>query len=355
MSASLRHIAREAGVSPAVVSRLFRGDPNLRISDQRRAAVFQARDRLGGVKVRPSRLSHVIVAPIGVARPQAYINRNILEDRTYSTCQQELKKRGYDLRFEHLPEADVCNHLKQWIAAPRAPDGMLILWNYCTPDLAEMLRTYAFPHVSNDFTREHLGINTVCQHATAGMRQAVEHLVELGHRRIAFMGQRHFFRYPMMVSTMAALDLPLNPADHCWLEPVQYPENIDQLRDHARAAFDAWFDAHPGVTALVCSRDHAALGVVDAMRRRGLVPGRDLSVIGYDNIEVHNPRPGEKPVLTTIDLPFERIGRRMAELLLNQILHGQTQIIHERVPVSLVVRETTGPCPKRPGLKGGSP
>jgi DNA-binding LacI/PurR family transcriptional regulator len=181
------------------------------------------------------------------------------------------------------------------------------------------------------------------------MRQAVEHLVNLGHRRIAFMGQPRFFRYPMMVSTMTALDLPLNPSDNCWLEPVRYPQDVDELRERARDAFDGWFQRHRHVTAVVCSRDHVALGVVDAMKRRGLVPGRDLSVIGYDNLEVHRRRPGEKPILTTIDLPFERVGRRMAELLLNQILHGQTAIIHERVPVSLVVRETTGPCLGRPG------
>jgi DNA-binding LacI/PurR family transcriptional regulator len=345
----MRHIAREAGVSPAVVSRLFRGDPELRISDQRRREIFEARDRLGGVKVRPSKLSHVIVSPVGLSQDQAYIKRNILEDRTYRTFEQELKKRGYRLRFEHLPEAEVCGRLKRWIGSPGRPDGMLVLWNYCTPELAHMLRMYAFPHVSNDFTREHLEINTVCQHATAGMRQAVEHLAGLGHRRIAFVGQTKFYRYPMMVSTMTALDLPLNPSDNCWLEPVRYPQDVDELRERARDAFDGWFQRHRHVTAVVCSRDHVALGVVDAMKRRGLVPGRDLSVIGYDNLEVHRPRPGEKPILTTIDLPFERVGRRMAELLLNQILHGQTAIIHERVPVSLVVRETTGPCLGRPG------
>ena len=82
---------------------------------------------------------------------------------------------------------------------------------------------------------------------------------------------------------------------------------------------------------------------VDAMLRAGLTPGRELSLVGYDNTEEQFPIPGHRPILTTINNPFERVGRRMAELLMNQVLHGQTAIIHERVPVSLVVRQTTGP------------
>jgi DNA-binding LacI/PurR family transcriptional regulator len=75
-----------------------------------------------------------------------------------------------------------------------------------------------------------------------------------------------------------------------------------------------------------------------------MVAGRELSVVGYDDIEGQGLLASERPILTTINNPFERIGRRMAELLLNQILHGQRQIIHERMPVSLVVRETAGPA-----------
>lgn len=307
----------------------------LRISDARREEIFAARERLGGVKVRPSRLSHVIFSPISDQLPQSYIDRNVMSP-SYHVFEQELKKQGFELRVETVAEADVCNQIKDYIGSSKHPDGMLIRTSYCTPELAQMLKRYAYPHVSNDFTREHLEINTVCHHATAGMRQVVEHLAKLGHRRLAFMGPEAFYRYPMMASAMITLNLPVDPAVNCWLKPIRYPQNFDDIRILAAEAFDDWHRKHPYVTGLVCSNDHVALGVIDAMRRSGLKPGKDLSVVGYDDIE------GDDAVLTTVRNPVERIGRRMAELLLNQILHGQTAIIHERVPVSLMVRQTTG-------------
>jgi LacI family transcriptional regulator len=343
MSVSMRSIAREVGVSPTLVSQLFRGDPRLRISDERRREILAARDRLGGVKMRPSKLSHTIVAPLGWAAPQAYIDRNMRGNPIHSNFERIMGERGYHVEFQHIPEDVVCERLRQWLRRPKHPDGLLILWNYCTPELADLLRTYAFPHVTDDFKREHLQINSVCHHATGGMRQAVEHLASLGHRHIAFVGAKRFFRYSMMVSAMVELDLPIDSSANCWLEPVAYPENYDEIRHHANEAFDEWFARRGDVTALVCSNDYCALGVIDAMRRRGLVAGEDLSVVGFDNIEPRDPSTRRHPILTTIDNPFERIGQRMAELLLNQIEQGQNQIVHERLPSSLIVRRTTGP------------
>jgi LacI family transcriptional regulator len=343
MSASIRNIAREAGISHAVVSRLLRGDPALRISQQRRAEIFEVRDRLGGVKVRPSKLSHTIFSPISDSVPRAYIQRNILENPTYRAFGRELENQGYRLQVEAVAEEEMAGRVREWLGSPEHPDGLLIQTSYCTEELAGLLRTYAFPHVSNDLTREHLQINTVCHHATAGMRQAVEHLAGLGHRRLAFIGPKAFYRYPIMVSAMTALELAVDADANCWIEGVRYPEDQEHIRHHARKAFEAWRKRNPRVTALICSNDHVALGVVDAMRRLGLTPGRELSLVGYDNIEGQNASWSGRPIMTTINNPFERIGRRMADLLLNQILHGQTQIINERVPVSLVVRETTGP------------
>jgi LacI family transcriptional regulator len=338
----MRSIAREVGVSPSVVSQLLRGDPELRISGRRREEIFAARDRMGGIKVRRSKLSHVIVAPRGVSLSQKYVDRNVREQPLYRHFEQALETRGYRVQYEYIPEAVICDRIKEWIRLPVHPDGMLILSSYCTPELAALLRMYAFAHVSSDFTREHLEINTVCQHATGGMRQLVEHLSGLGHRRLAFMGPKPFHRHAMMVGAMTTLDLPVDPAANCWLGAIEYPEGQADIRARAAAAFDGWFRRRGEVTALVCSNDYVALGVVDAMRQRGLAPGRDLSIVGYDNIEARHLGSGERPILTTIDSPVEKIGRRMADLLLNQIEHGQTQIVHERLPVKLVARESTG-------------
>jgi LacI family transcriptional regulator len=122
--------------------------------------------------------------------------------------------------------------------------------------------------------------------------------------------------------------------------------------DLARKAFGRWLEANPSATAVICHNDMGAFGALEAMKRRGLKPGKDLSIVGYDNVEERGPVPAETPILTTVDNPTDRIGRRCAEVLLNQMIHDQRQIVHEHIPVCLVVRRTTGPVPGSPRGKG---
>ena len=77
--------------------------------------------------------------------------------------------------------------------------------------------------------------------------------------------------------------------------------------------------------------------------KAGMTPGRDLSIVGYDNIEQreYGKNHGQ---LTTIDNPKDQMGRRIGEMLLNQLLRGQQDIVTELVPTTLIVRNTTGPC-----------
>ena len=79
------------------------------------------------------------------------------------------------------------------------------------------------------------------------------------------------------------------------------------------------------------------------MHEAGLTPGRDLSIVGYDNIE-HRQYGKTNGQLTTIDNPKDQVGRRIGEMLLNQLLRGQRDIVAELVPTTLIVRNTTGPC-----------
>ena len=92
--------------------------------------------------------------------------------------------------------------------------------------------------------------------------------------------------------------------------------------------------------------DRTKRKIVDATDRleRGLKPGIDISIIGFDDIETQLLK-SEKPELTTVDNPFKLVGRRTGYLLLDQILHECNDIIHEHVPCDLIIRKSTGPCP----------
>ena len=93
---------------------------------------------------------------------------------------------------------------------------------------------------------------------------------------------------------------------------------------------------------MLCTNDIIALGAVEVLQQRGMQAGRELSLVGHDNYEERILR-SANPILTTIDNPADVEGSHAAVRLVNQMLHGQTEIIQTRIPTRLIVRETTGP------------
>ena len=105
-----------------------------------------------------------------------------------------------------------------------------------------------------------------------------------------------------------------------------------------RVAAEAVLDTQDRPTAIVGLSDVLALGAMDAMRTRGLTPGRDLTVTGFDDVPA-----AETAGLTTVRQPIAEKGRLAARLLLDPTV-TQTQIL---LPTELVVRASSGPAPRR--------
>jgi LacI family transcriptional regulator len=336
----MTNIAEEAGVSVAVVSRLLRGDPTLRISDGRRRQIMALRDRLGPVEVR-RRYGKIIVAPVSRAFDSPWVEAHLLKHPLYGSFRAELERRGYRLHFDFVDSGEMEQTFGTLMRSPASCGGFLILNGVASQALVDLLRENQYPHVCHDWAAERFAINTVDVHQADGIRQAVEHLASLGHRRIGFLGHHGSNRHPMLGAALLGLGLAVEERLNCWVEPTGR-QNGRERRAVVRERVGQWLEGRPAASALVCENDYAALGVVDALADRGLRAGADLSVVGYDNVEERGAEPVDRAILTTIDNPGERIGRRMAELLLNQIVHGQTQVVHERLPAKLVVRATTG-------------
>jgi LacI family transcriptional regulator len=345
MSATMTEIAQSAGVSVAVVSRLLRGDPALRISDRRRREIFKVRDEMGGVKMQRRRLTHTIVLPVNRLNTTGQIQQNLTDPLyLYPSFQQALAEAGFHLHLEPVDCADILPALRSLVESPRRCDGIVIATFGMGNEISEILAAHRFPHVSSDHDAERFNINSVDIHRTEGVRRAIEHLKELGHRRVGFLGIRGNYSYANFAAAMAAEGLAIDESLHHWMAN-DLPALSDRMRHAARQSAGPWLqDRNPAssATAMICQNDQFALGLIDAMRDRGLAAGRDLSVVGFDNLEQRRDPPAKHPILTTVHNPIERRGQRMAELLLNQILHGQTQIIHERVPVKLIIRSSTG-------------
>lgn len=347
MSATMSQIAEQAGVSVGAVSRLLRNDPTLRISDQRREKILEIERDMGGLKMQRRRLTHTIIRPVDQSVSSNRVNQVFTDPISpLPGFQKALEQAGFHFHLVPVDLNHIVKAVGKLIEQPSQCDGLLVsTYAGKGEEISAILQESHFPHVSHDYQAEQFDMNTVNIHRTEGVRRALEHLKDLHHRRIGFLGLRGNYSYANYVAAMALEGLAIEDSFNGWIEPEGILPTTPEARAAAHEFATSFLATGPQATAFVCQNDQFALGLVDAMTERGLKPGIDLSVVGFDNIEPQQDSPERPAILTTISNPLERRGQRMAELLLNQILHKQTQIIHERIPTKLVVRSSTGICP----------
>ena len=331
----LETVARRAGVSTATVSQVMRSTG--RISEQTRKKVLQAAKELHYV---PD--GRAASMRLGQNREIGFVvNRiaNPFNAEVVSGVSDLLEANGYlvsvlDAR-DDTGRQD--RHLQAFIRNRRG--GLLWVPAIETPDKAfDLLSTHGIPTVT--FLRrpenggfDHVGIRN--QEATAA---ATRHLADLGHRTIAYFGgvEMSAVRRERIAGCRQAV------AERGLSGPV-----IWDSADNKLAGLEAMLKlraAHPDVTAIVCNGDIVALGACLALIRSGLVPGRDVSVVGFDDIP---DAAVATPPLTTMAVSPYQLGRRLARIILDRIDEPDAPVTISEVSAQLVERATTGPLRQR--------
>lgn len=171
------------------------------------------------------------------------------------------------------------------------------------------------------------------------VRRIVEYLRVLGHRRFGFVGH-HTGLSPLLGRKQAFLEIMQSCGDE-----VQYAmvDETDSPEGGRRAA-NRLIDSGVPPTAIMCINDHMALGVVRALRDRGLdVPG-DISVTGFDNIGLAQ---FAIPALTTASVPRDEVGRIAFEAVTRQWSPTDLPKAEILIDPELVIRDSTGPVRRK--------
>jgi LacI family transcriptional regulator len=168
-----------------------------------------------------------------------------------------------------------------------------------------------------------------------GIEMAITHLVDLGHTEIAHIAGPRWStagqaRLDAFRAGMAARGLDGSRA-------VQVDSWFEQQSEHALAAL---LDG-PVFTAVIAGSDRLAFGCYNLMQKRRIACPRDLSVVGFSNAPLAEKI---RPALTTVSVPNYAIGARAAHLLLDRIREPDAPPKRIRIPVSLVVRDSTAPA-----------
>ncbi|ASY64755.1 Transcriptional regulator, LacI family [Sinorhizobium sojae CCBAU 05684] len=179
------------------------------------------------------------------------------------------------------------------------------------------------------------GVSSLTSDNHAGAIAAVRHLVERGHRRIAFLGG-----FPDTAVFEARMHGYRDALGEAGLDsPEELVIGSAPSRAGGVTAIEQAMMLKERPTAALCFNDAVAFGVCDGLRARRLEPGADFAVIGFDDVIEAKTA---VPALTTVSVDPQGMGERAAELLLKQIGAGRAEAQAIVSPVRLVVRQSCG-------------
>jgi LacI family transcriptional regulator len=217
----------------------------------------------------------------------------------------------------------------------REVDGIVLLTSFLNDPIVEELVGQEVPLVLVGRVVEGAPVPSVTSDDVAGVGLAVEHLIGLGHRRIAYVGGPQNVstgrrRHDGYVAALLRVGLDPNPA------LVAFAAAFDDVS--GAKACEEILEWGEGFTALVAGSDAIALGCLDVLAAQGLAVPADVSLVGYGGTRM---AAHVRPTLTTVQVHYYQMGRMGAELLLELIAgkHPQGEV---RLDPVLVVGASTG-------------
>lgn len=217
----------------------------------------------------------------------------------------------------------------------RNVDGVIIAGKV-TDKLIDYIDALGIPIVMVDYESKKRRHSTVVMDNRAGARLAVQHLLDLGHRSVAFVAGD--IEHPSIAERFAGFQDALRERD---MRPDDMLISVDQPAlwgDDGAEAIDKILRRGGHPTAVFAANDAMAIGCAKSLRTRGMrIPG-DIAVVGFDDIEMSSHL---EPPLTTVRVFKEEMGKLAVLRLVEMIKSKSRAVITTHVPVELVIRGST--------------
>jgi DNA-binding LacI/PurR family transcriptional regulator len=329
---SIKDVARVAGVSTATVSHVIN---NTRfVSDEVRVRVQQA---IEACRYYPN--AHARSLASGNSKILGLVISDISNPffpELVKAIETAAYEHGYDVFLSNTNyEAERTSHYVQRFIE-RKVAGVALMTSEMDKTLIEELarREVSVVFLDSGETGLHMSNLRVCY--DEGIKQAILHLVELGHQNIAFIGgpphlrsakrRLEAFRQTMQIVLPNAIE--------------QIYQGDFKVEGGKRSALEI-LAADDLPTAVIAANDLTAFGAISEFRVAGLNVPKDISVIGFDDIDFASLT---EPALTTVNLPRTELGQRAVEALLKTISSPTQHGVEILIPTQLIVRESTSPA-----------
>ncbi|MGH9402472.1 MAG: LacI family DNA-binding transcriptional regulator [Terriglobia bacterium] len=333
---SIKDIARMASVSHSTVSRALQ---NSSLINSKTAERIQRIARQSGYRVSAvarglvtQKTQTIGVVVTAIADP--------FVSEVVSGIEEAANSHGYSV-FLAQSNADPDQEIKVVHSfAERRVDGIVVTSSRVGSLHLQLLAKMNVPIVLVNNQRAGEAVHCVMiQNVEAG-RQATQHLIHLGHRRIAYIGDRSGDQSD--TERLAGYREALKQAGLTFL-----PELVvrgDGKPEAGMAAMRTLLGLPQPPTAVFCYNDMTALGALRCLHSDGLHVPQDISLIGFDDLFIASYT---QPPLTTVRQPMRQMGLLAAEILL-KLMSGQGSADTTEVPAELIVRGSTAPLDGTP-------
>jgi LacI family transcriptional regulator len=330
-------VAKAAGVSPAIVSRVINDDQSLRVRPDTRRRVLSAAKAL---EYTPNRAARALrLASSGALCLVAHHVAHPLHGETLRGAQMRAGRAGYVVLLGDAEELAHNPQSYENLLAARRVDGLVLHLSGGSSDAR--LRRLAEARLPTVLINSRMrGRGSVILDDEAAAALAAEHLLELGHTRIGFVSgitasDRSQRRRRGLEAVLEQHGLELRPdwiLDGGWDEPAGHRAVVRLLRRRSRP------------TAIVVANVLAGIGALAACRERGVEVPRDLSVVAIHDTWFTDHT---NPPLTTVKTPLQEMGAAAVDLLVEMLNGGgRRSIVLREPPAELMLRASTGRPPR---------
>jgi LacI family transcriptional regulator len=339
---SIKDLATLTGLSQATISLSLRNHP--RISEVTKNRVLKAAQEVGYVynrqaaNLRTSRTRTVAVCLNTIENP--------VVSRIFTGLSHFLQSQGWMVMFGD--SEDSAEKQAEFLATSLENNiaGLIVVPAVGTK-LSELTAHSRFVPIVlalrelRDSTLDQVRIDY-----EGGIGAAIDHLVSLGHRRIGWIGGG----LATETSRIGLHSFKTRMRHHALDVPSDWIQTCTTSRHSGFHAMHTLLDKSRKPTAVLCYSDLLASGAMRAMAEHDLVPGRDISIVGFDDLDEASYM---LPPLTTvrIDQPF--LGEATARLLLNRINDNAMPRQVITIPSQLIVRSTSAPAAAENGVSAG--
>ena len=332
---TLRDVARVAGVHPATVSRALNEETRALVNEETAKRVLKAAEELG---YQPNPIARGLKTnrsyTIGVLIPDL---TNPLFPPILRGIEDRLETGGYTpliANTDNDPEREL---LDSQTMRARQVDGIIAATARRDHRLHDALLEAGIELVLVNRRQAELPVSSATADDRMGMQLSVEHLLSLGHTRIAHLAgpldySTGLDRHESFHDAMRAAGHEPDP------ELVLVAEAFTES-EGARLCGQLMSDGR-AFTAVAAANDLLALGCYDVFAERGVSCPEEISVVGFNDMPFADRF---QPPLTTIHIPHYEIGKAAAQLMLERLQNGDTEAREVRLAPSLVVRDSTAP------------